>query len=188
VPPPNEQCQGAIVFSDDDLPFETTGALGCVNDIIDRPYFDVFYRFDCSRSGSYLLDMCGSVGDTYVRVYTGGCGWLDGEEFAVGDDECPGSPPDADPLVVLELVAGESYWIEIGAWRPDPPFAPPTNAPYVLRLTFEDPVAPVPALPTWGAIGLSALLLVMGSMLMRKRGYGISGPPLAIGDQGTDQN
>ena len=40
VPPPNEVCEGATVFTNADLPYEVTAPLGCVNDIIDRPYFD----------------------------------------------------------------------------------------------------------------------------------------------------
>ncbi len=47
VPPPNEVCENATVFTNADLPLAITAPLGCVNDIIDRPYFDIFYRFDC---------------------------------------------------------------------------------------------------------------------------------------------
>jgi hypothetical protein len=48
VVPANETCDGAILFDTDDLPFEDTGILGCVNDVIDKPYWDIFYRYDCS--------------------------------------------------------------------------------------------------------------------------------------------
>ena len=38
VLPPNETCEGAVVFTTDDLPFEFEGPLGCVNDIPDKPF------------------------------------------------------------------------------------------------------------------------------------------------------
>ena len=138
TPPSNELCDTAIVFTNADLPYEVTAPLGCVNDIIDRPYFDIFYRFDCSRTGTYLVHMCGSSGDTYLRIYGDGCGWLDGFELAVADDECPGSPPGADPLLLIELEAGQHYWFELGTWRPDPPWAPPLNSPYFFSVSFEE--------------------------------------------------
>ena len=137
VDPLNETCEDAIVLTTADLPFEVTSPLGCVNDVVDKPYFDTFYRYDCTQTGIHVLEMCGSSGDTYLRVYQDGCGWTDGIELVTGDDECPGSPPDADPRVAVELQAGESYWIEVGTWRPDPPFAPPPNSPYVLSITLE---------------------------------------------------
>jgi len=145
VPPPNEVCETATVFSNADLPYEITAPLGCVNDIVDRPYFDVFYRFDCSQTGTYHIHMCNSSGDTYLRIYGDGCGWTDGFELAVADDECPGSPPSADPLLTIELEAGQHYWFEVGTWRPDPPWAPPLNSPYTLSVTLDGPSPGVPA-------------------------------------------
>ena len=109
VPPSNEICDTATIFTNADLPYEITAPLGCVNDIVDKPYFDIFYRFDCSRTGTYLVHMCGSSGDTYLRIYGDGCGWVDGFELAVADDECPGSPPNADPLLIVDLEAGSRY-------------------------------------------------------------------------------
>jgi hypothetical protein len=138
VPPPNEVCDNAAVFTNADLPYGVTAPLGCFNDVVDKPYFDVFYRFDCTRTGTYLIHMCGSSGDTYLRVYGDGCGWSDGFELAVADDECPGSPPSADPLLLIDLEAGQSYWLELGTWRPDPPWAPPLNSPYFFSVSFDD--------------------------------------------------
>ena len=78
-----------------------------------------------------LLCIC-----TYIRIYIGGCGWADGEEFAVGDDECPGSPPNADPRITVMLQAGTPYWIELGTWRPDAPWGAP-NLPFRFHVTME---------------------------------------------------
>ena len=130
VDPPNEDCRGAIVFTSSDLPYDVTAPLGCFNDIVDKPYFDVFYRYDATLDGPHLFHLCDSSGDTYLRIYRDGCGWDRGTELVTADDECPGSPPNADPLVVVELQSGESYWIEIGTWRDTPPWAPPPNSPY----------------------------------------------------------
>lgn len=163
TPPPNEDCDGLIAFSNSDLPFEVVAPLGCTNDMIDRPYFDIFYRFDCEVTGEYTIDMCGSTGDTYLRVYTGACGWVGGDEFVVGDDECGGSPPTVDPQVTVNLEAGTSYWIELGTWRAGPPFAPPLNSPY--RFNLSPPNCTPPAIITdpadvVGCLGGQAVLSV----------------------------
>jgi hypothetical protein len=68
-----------------------------------------------------------------MRVYAEGCGFGDGTEIAVADDECPSSPPNADPLLTIFLEAGQSYWIELGTWRPDLPWGAP-NVPYVFNV------------------------------------------------------
>ncbi len=154
VPPANETCEGAIGFTNADLPYEVMAPLGCVNDVIDKPYFDVFYRFQCTVTGTYAVHMCNSSGDTYLRIYTDGCGWADGKELAVGDDECPGSPPNADPLLFVDLEAGQSYWFELGTWRPDPPWAPPLNSPYNFSVTLD---GPQPGLPS-GRIDMQDVL------------------------------
>lgn len=142
VSPPNEDCDGAVVLNSGDLPFSVTAPLGCVNDIVDKPYFDIFYRYDCSVTADHIFDMCDSDGDTYIRIYTGACGWTGGVEFAVGDDECPGSPPNADPLIVVPLEAGTTYWIELGTWRDQPPWAPPPNSPYNFSLSIAGAQSP----------------------------------------------
>ncbi len=138
VDAPNERCAQAITFTLDDLPFTHVGVYGCANDMVDRPYFDTFYRYDCTFTGDYTFDMCGSTADAFLRVYIDGCGWADGDELVIADDECPGSPPSADPVVTVQLDAGRSYWVEVGTARPTPPWAPPEpNAPYVLRVTLD---------------------------------------------------
>ncbi len=136
IPPSNETCAGQIVFDTGDLPFDAAGLIGCVNNVVDKPYWDIFYRYDCTVTAEHTFEMCDSDGDTYIRIYTGGCGWVDGEEFAVGDDECPGSPPNADPRITVMLQAGTPYWIELGTWRPDAPWGAP-NLPFQFHVTME---------------------------------------------------
>jgi hypothetical protein len=141
-PPPHEDCDGAKIFSTDDLPYHDEGLTGCVNNMVDRPYYDIFYRYDCTVSGAHTLGMCDSDWDTYLRIYINGCGWSDGDEFAVNDDGCPGSsPPPADPKITVELEAGMSYWIELGTWRVDFPFAEP-NDPFVFDVVLEPAACP----------------------------------------------
>jgi len=135
-PPHNETCSGQVVFTTADLPYADSGLIGCVNDIIDKPYWDIFYRYDCAITADHTFEMCNSAQDAYIRIYINGCGWADGDEFAVGDDECPGSPPNADPRITVPLVAGTPYWIELGTWRPDQPWGAP-NIPFVFRVTVE---------------------------------------------------
>ncbi|MFQ5502967.1 MAG: dockerin type I domain-containing protein [Phycisphaerae bacterium] len=131
LPPINETCAQALVFTSSDLPLYTTGVYGCVNDIPNRPYWNVFSRFVCTCTGVYTIDMCDSTADAFLRIYVDDCGFLNGTELLTADDECPGSPPNADPEVTTILEAGMSYWFELGTWRPDPPFGPSKpNAPF----------------------------------------------------------
>jgi len=137
VTPPNETCAGATAFTEADLPLSVIDVYGCSEDTIpccDHPYRDIFYRYDCTCTGFYTVDMCGSTADAALRIYIDGCGFFAGDELIEGDDECLGSPPSADPLVDVLLIAGRAYWFELGTWRPDPPWAPvEPNAP----LTFN---------------------------------------------------
>ncbi len=135
-PPRNETCSGQIVFTTADLPFDDAGLIGCFNDVTDKPYWDIFYRYDCAITADHTFEMCDSAQDTYIRIYVNGCGWADGDEFAVGDDECPGSPPNADPVITVPLVAGTPYWIELGTWRPDRPWGAP-NIPFLFRVSVD---------------------------------------------------
>jgi len=173
VVPPNETCDGQIVFDTEDLPFADTGILGCANDVADKPYWDIFYRYDCTVSGAHTFEMCDSDGDTYIRIYINGCGWGDGDEFAVADDECPGSPPNADPLLTVALEAGTSYWIELGTWRPDAPWGAP-NLPF----RFNVSRAPCPwDLDSGGDVGVTDFLALLAAW-----GTDPGGPPDFDGD------
>ncbi len=137
LPQPNEDCPSAMVFTTADLPYSITAPLGCFNDEVDKPYFDIFYRYDCTQTGLHHIDMCDSDGDTYIRIWGNGCGWSAGIELAVADDNCPGSPPNADPLLSFTFEADQTYWIELGTWRDVPPWAPPPNSPYNFRVTLD---------------------------------------------------
>jgi hypothetical protein len=183
--PSNEECDGAIVFSSDDLPYATAWVLGCGNDVPDAPYRDVFFQFDCTVAGDHTFDMCESAGDTFIRIYTDGCGFGDGRELATGDDECPGSPPSADPMITVALDVA-TYWIELGTWRPDPPWAPvEPNAPIVLNVRREPPACAADLDGAGGApdgsVGFADVTLLLSS-------WGPCGacPPSCPGDLNGD--
>jgi hypothetical protein len=136
--PTNEDCDGATAFTFDQLPLDVSARLGCTNDMVDRPYFDVFYRYDCTVSGEYRFDMCGSLGDTYMRIYIDGCGFGPATSWVEDDDGCGAGPDHIDPLITMTLEAGTSYWIELGAWREDDFFPPNAGDPYVFHVEFLD--------------------------------------------------
>lgn len=155
--PANEECDGAITFTNKDLPYHIEGILGCENNVSDAPYHDLFYEFQCTENGDYTFDMCDSDLDTHLRIYIGGCGWGDGDELVKSDDDCGG----ADPLVTVALEAGKSYWIEIGHWRPDFPWGEP-NAPFRFNVVLEGNDCPAD-LDEDGVVGTGDLLLLLGA-------------------------
>jgi hypothetical protein len=159
--PINEDCDGAILFDNDDLPYSFSGMLGCENDMVDRPYFDVFFQFDCTVTGEYVFDMCDSTGDTYMRIYIDGCGFGPASSWVEDDDGC-GFAPILDPLITIEMEAGRSYWIELGAWRVDDFFPPNANDPYEFHV--EEVVPPCPsdcAKPGDGVVDVQDLLALL---------------------------
>lgn len=134
--PANERCDGAIEFTFTDLPLTIEGLLGCENNMVDRPYFDLWYRYDCTVTGDYQFDMCGTTGDSYMRIYADGCGFFPATSWVEDDDSCPGSPNTLDPMITTNLESGRSYWIEVGAWRPDEAFPPNANDPFILNVAY----------------------------------------------------
>ncbi|MBN2543904.1 hypothetical protein JXI42_13685 [bacterium] len=106
IPPTNETCTGAIEIAET---YYYSGMLGCTDDCSGRPYYDTFFEGFFSH-GKYDIDMCGSTGDTYMRVYDGGCcSGLLGEN----DNGCGG----LDPLIELTVTGGGSafIWFECGS-------------------------------------------------------------------------
>jgi hypothetical protein len=137
LPPVNEDCAGAVDITFAQLPLTVTEILGCSNDVSDKPYFDLFYRYDCTVTGMYQLDMCGSFGDSHMRVYTDGCGWGPSSSQVEDDDSCGG----ADPIITMMMTSGTSYWIEVGAWRDQLPWTPQANDPFLFRIQYLDGAA-----------------------------------------------
>jgi hypothetical protein len=105
-----ETCASAFVIPA--LPFSESGSLGNTDDCAGRPYYDIFYTYTAVQSGNHTFDMCGSPGDTYMRLWTGGtcCGGT-----SVTDDNSCGS--DFDPTVTINLTAGQMIYIECGRYQ-----------------------------------------------------------------------
>jgi len=135
VQAPNESCATSLVFTTGDLPFNHADLLGCQNDLVDRPYFDVFFRYDCTTTAEHRLSACGTTGDSYMRLYADACSFLQSSFWVDDDDSCG----ELDPMITIELESGHSYWIELGAWRPDEHFPPNANDPYLLSVVIIEP-------------------------------------------------
>jgi len=109
--PSNETCATAVTITYDQIQagFNTSSFLGCADNCVGRGYFDAFYRYDCTCTGSYTFDMRSSNGDTYLRIFSGSCcGTLVGSN----DDGYGGD----DPTLTLTLTSGVSYWVECGSY------------------------------------------------------------------------
>ncbi|HNW90180.1 MAG TPA: GEVED domain-containing protein, partial [Bacteroidales bacterium] len=106
--PTNETCAGAVTISNTNVPYSTTGILGCTDDCAGYPYNDVFYAFTPYYTGSYTADMLNSDGDTYMKLWTGSCcGTL-----LASDDDGAG---DLDPEITYTLTGGTTYYFECGS-------------------------------------------------------------------------
>ncbi len=111
--PANDDCTKAIeVF--EDIPFQgsTLGALGSIGSSCGFyfDFYDVWHLFTPSKTGDYLISLCGSDFDTTLSVYSG----CQGSELACNDDSC-GSQSE----LVLGLTAGQTYWIRIAGYDGD---------------------------------------------------------------------
>ncbi len=109
--PANETCATAtsITYAQISAGFNTSGTLGCADNCAGIPYYDTFFRYDCTCTGDYTFDMRNSNGDTYMIIWSGSCC---GTQLASDDD----SYGDLDPTITVTLTAGNSYWIECGSY------------------------------------------------------------------------
>lgn len=108
----SETCTGATVINA--VPYHVTGNLGSTTDCegtSTSPVNDVFYRFDVPATASYTIDMCGSVGDTYLKF------WMDGTCCVGTTDYNDDSCGDNDPTKTMVLTGGQTIYIECGNWQ-----------------------------------------------------------------------
>ena len=71
------------------------------------PYAPVWYTYTASLTGTATISSVGGGVDTQVYGYSGACDAL--TEVGFGDDE--GGSPEWSSIMVLDVVAGESYYI-----------------------------------------------------------------------------
>ncbi|MHC4447637.1 MAG: hypothetical protein ACYSXF_07655 [Planctomycetota bacterium] len=135
VEPINEECtEDFVPHVVDVLPFTHDGNFGCTHNMLNWPYFDVYFEFTPSETGIYDIDMCGSMGDTALHIYTE-CSFDTALDLSGNDDgPCP-DDPQADPSVSVELEAGTTYLIEVGARRTEPFFGSGPNCPFTLNIS-----------------------------------------------------
>jgi hypothetical protein len=95
------------------LPFSDTGQLDLIDNCEGLPYNDVFYVFTAPTTADYLIDMCGSYSDSYLRV------WLDGVcctgNYVTEDDSCFNNS--LDPRMHISLTAGQTIYLECGLYN-----------------------------------------------------------------------
>ncbi|HEY3295414.1 MAG TPA: T9SS type A sorting domain-containing protein [bacterium] len=115
-----EDCANA--FTIPALPFSESGTLGSTDNCAGRPYRDVFYRYTAIQNGNHTFNMCGSSGDTYMRLWTEGTCCAGNN---VADDNSCGS--DYDPSLTLALSTGQIIYIECGKYNTS------TASPYNFR-------------------------------------------------------
>lgn len=118
VRPDNDFCLEATTIGEGTFYEDTTcasvdGASACGNS---NGTPDVWYLWTAACEGQLQLDTCGSEFDTVLSVYRGSC--ADREELACNDDD-PNSCPSSNRTsrIVLDVAAGESYWIRVSGYN-----------------------------------------------------------------------
>ena len=96
------------------LPFSDTGTLDATRDCgmggMTRPYHDVFYYYTTTIAGDYVFDMCGSAGNTYLKV------WLAGTCCAGATTAADTGCTFDDPSLTVTLTAGQTVYIQCGTY------------------------------------------------------------------------
>ncbi len=125
VPPENDDADKAEEIGEvTDLPFSTTlatfdGPGGC------QTAPNVWFCYTATTTGLGQIDLCGSGYDTKLAVYEGcevdGTGMPLGAQLGCNDDDSNGggnvcSGKTLQSAVLLEVVAGNSYLIEVGGY------------------------------------------------------------------------
>ena len=108
IPQPNETC--ALATRVPSVPYSFSGTLGATDDCTGRPYNDVFFKLTIPTYAIYTFDMCGSTGDTYMKLWTSRdcCSGT----YITADDGCTTD----DPLLSHVFTAGEIVYIECGTY------------------------------------------------------------------------
>lgn len=120
-------CATATAISS--LPFSDSGLLDLQDNCSGRPRNDVFYVFTAPATAGYTFDMCGSPGDTYLRIWLGGTCCSDGN--VTSDDVCGMAPS-----ITVGLTAGQTVYIECGLYT-----ASSTQQSYVFNAAVAAPPA-----------------------------------------------
>ena len=118
LPPPNDQCIGAIVVSSatytnsqstTNATFAGDPVPSCVSGFANG----VWYVYAPATNGTLVLDTFGSSFDTGLAIYTGTCGSL--TQIACNDD----SSNTTQSSITSSVIGGTTYYILVGGWSAD---------------------------------------------------------------------
>lgn len=117
-PPINDDCDNAIYIMDMyNLPFDTTEATFDGDGwCMDSP--NIWYCYIADSTGPALFSLCGSDYDTMLAVYDG-CWCSDFEIMACNDDAMCWGEWELQSQVVLDVIEGHHYLIEVGGFSDD---------------------------------------------------------------------
>ena len=121
----NDECVNAIAIGEGTVAFDNTG------DVVNGPTDcdvnmsnDVWYLYTATNTGTVTIGTCGAAGtmtDTVLTVYDGalGCPLAGDVGLACDDDTCnaAGSPDAFNSEVTLPVIAGETYYVQVGGWN-----------------------------------------------------------------------
>ena len=116
---PGDECTDPILIGEGSFAFDNTGAtFGEPNDDPNMDT-DVWFLYTATTTGDATITTCNTTGtltDTVLIVYDGAMCPVNGDPtLASGDDEC--GPTGFNSEVTLPVVAGESYYLQVGGWN-----------------------------------------------------------------------
>ncbi len=97
-------------------PYSDVGVLGATNDCPLIPYNDVFYVYTVQAAGSHTFDMCGTAGDTYLRLWKNPTGTCAAALQYTSDDVCIMAPQ-----ISVVFAVGDVVYIELGNYSTGTP-------------------------------------------------------------------
>ena len=115
--PANNNCNTATAINEvTDLPFSTTGATasgenpGCGGN---PDPLDIWFAYTATLTGSATFDLCGSNYDTRLAVWDA-CG---GTALVCNDDNDYCWIGSQNSYVTLNVISGNTYYVQVGGWR-----------------------------------------------------------------------
>ena len=116
----NDDCAGAYPVGEGTHAYDTTGStVDGPNDCDSNMVDDVWFSYTPSANGTATIGTCEggtSSQDTVLIVYDGAACPSAGDPCLASNDDSCGSPAFASELT-LEVSAGNSYLIQVGAWN-----------------------------------------------------------------------
>lgn len=128
--PANDNCANATVVGDGTTTFSTVGATtdgpnepnGCNFFSYTQIGNDIWFRYSATCTGDVTVDLCGSLYDTKIGVYSATCPTAPNTVLVCNDDfDCNGNGSTSDDgfvsRVTFPAVAGTQYLLRIGGYN-----------------------------------------------------------------------